>query len=350
MNKTARVVVCGILAAGLLAGCGKKEIDSTQPAITVDDETVSLGEASFFLRVQQAETQAMMDAYGFTNGSGFWSQTAEDESGKSVSYGDQLKNDVRDQLAQFLLLRRHAADYDLEMPDAVLDKAAEAAKSVFEANTDIFEEMGTTQEEIEDVMVLSAYPDLMRDAMTADVDLEVSDDEAAQSRVVYMRMRLKETDEDGNQIDASEETKAGYMESMKQLLADIQDAGEVDEDSIREMANAIDEENILVGSTSYGEGDMYLPEAVLEAAGTLQDGESYGEVIEADGFYYLIHMTAVLDREATDMKKESIAAERQQEAYNALVQEWMDASEISTGENWDSLTVTDSEVWTTLAQ
>ena len=351
MNKLARVMICGVLAAGLLTGCGKKDVDLTQPAITVDDETVSYGEAAFYLRAQQAETQSMMEMYGLSSGNAFWNQTTETEDGKSLSYGDQLKNDVRDQIAQYLLLRRHAADYDLEMPQNVLDKAAEAAKSVYESNKDLFEEMGTTQEEIEDIMVLSAYPELMRDAMTADVDLEVSDEEAAQTRVVYMRMRLKEEDENGNQIDASEETKAGYMESMEKLLAEVQDAGEVDEDSIREMANAIDEEKIMVGSTSYGKDDSVLPEEVVEAAGTLQDGETYGEVIEtSDGFYYLVHMTAVLDRDATEMKKTSIASQRQQEAYDAIVQEWMDASAVSTGENWNSLTITDADVWTATVQ
>ena len=346
MNKAARIMMCGVLAAGLLAGCGEKEIDMTQPAITVDDETISLGEAAFFLRAQQAETLTMMQMYGFVSGNSFWSQTSEGEDGKTSTYGEQLKTTVRDELAQYVLLRRHAADYDVELPETVTEAAATSAKSIYESNTETLEEMGTTEEDIREVMELYAYPELMMEPMTADVDLEVTDEEAAQSRVIYVRTRLQETGEDGTTTDASDETKAEYKADLEELLGQMQEAGEVDEDSVREMADAIDEENIMVGATSYGEGDAYLPQEVLDAAAALQDGETYGEVIEtSDGYYYLVHMLAVLDRDATDLKKNTIASERQQEAFDEMVQEWVDAADISTGENWESLTVQDSEVW-----
>ena len=347
MNKTATAVICGVLAAGLLAGCGKSgKIDSTQPAITVDDESISMGEAVYYLRAQQAETQTMMEGYGFVDSTAFWGQKTTGENDTEMTYGEQLKDSVRDELTEYVLLRRHAADYDIELPAEVRDAAAEAAKKVYESNTDVLKEIGTTQEEIQDAMELYAYPQLMVDAMTADVDLEVTDEEAAQTRVIYARIRQTEEDESGNQVDASEETKETYRGMMEDLLAQIQEAGEVDEDAIREMANAIDEELIMVGSTAYGEGDAYLPEEVTTAAATLKDGETYGEVIEtADGFYYLVNMVAVLDRDATDMKKSSIASQRQQEAFEAVVAEWKEAAEISTGEGWDALTVTDSELW-----
>ena len=347
MNKTARALICGILAAGLLAGCGKgKEIDSTQPAVTVDDESISMGEAVFYLRAQQAETQTMMENYGFVDNNAFWGQTTAGENGTDTTYAQQLKDSVRDELAEYVLLRRHAADYDIEMPAEVSDAAAEAAKSVYESNADIMKELGTTQEEIQDVMELYAYPQLMMDAMTADVDLEVSDEEAAQSRVIYARIRQKETDESGNQVDASEETKEKYRGMMEDLLAQMQEAGEVDEESVREMANGIDEELIMVASTSYGKDDAYLPEEVTSAAEGLQDGETYDGVIEtADGYYYLVNMVAVLDRDATDMKKNSIASQRQQEAFEAIIDEWKSEAQISTGEGWEALTVSDSELW-----
>ena len=347
MKNTARAILCGILAAGLLAGCGKGgKIDSTQPAVTVDDESISMGEAVFYLRAQQAETHTMMEGYGFVDSNSFWGQTTTDEDGNEITYGQQLKDSVRDELSEYILLRRHASDYDIEMPAEVSDAAAEAAKTLYEANTDVLEEIGTTEEEIRDVMELYAYPQLMKDVMTADVDLEVSDEEAAQCRVIYARIRLKEEDETGNQVDASDETKETYHGMMEDLLAQMQEAGEVDEDSVREMADAIDEELIMVGSTSYGKDDAYLPEEVLSAAESLKDGETYDGVIEtSDGFYYIVNMVAVLDREATDLQKNSIASQRQQEAYDALIQEWKDAADISTGEGWDALTVSDTEPW-----
>lgn len=348
MKRTARWMICGILAAGLLAGCGSKNVpvDGTEAAITVDGEVIRMGEAAFYLRAQQAETQMMMESYGFTDGGSLWDQTLEDEDGKSVTYGQQMKDSIGDELTGFVLLKEHAADYDAEMPDALKDAAAETAKTVYESNAEVFDKIGSTEEDIREVLELSAYPSLMTDLITADVDTEVSDEEAAQCRVVYVRTRLKETDESGAQIDASEETKETYRANLEKLLKEIQEAGEVDEESIREMANAIDEENIMVGTTTYGKDDAFLPEEVLTAAATLQDGETFGEVIEtSDGFYYLVHMVAVLDRDATDTKKSSIVSQRKQEAYDAQLQEWKDAAEITTSEAWDNLTVTDSDPW-----
>lgn len=347
MNKTVKVAICGVLAAGLLAGCGKSaKIDSSQPAITVDDETISMGEAVFYLRAQQAETQTMMENYGFVDSGAFWGQTTTDESGKDITYAQQLKDSVRDELAGYVLLRRHAAEYEAELPAEVTDAAAEAAKEIYESNTDILKEIGTTEEEIRDVMELYAYPQVMMDAMTADVDLEVSDEEAAQTRVIYARIRQKEADESGNQVDASEETKETYRGMMEELLGKIREAEEINEDSIREMADAIDEEKIMVGSTAYGKEDAYLPAEVTDAAASLQDGETCDSVIEtSDGYYYLVHMVAVLDRDATDLKKKSIASQRQQEAFDAIVEEWKDGAEISTGEGWEAVTVSDTEPW-----
>ena len=138
MKNRKRMLICVILAAGLLAGCAKKEtaepVDGSEAAITVNGESIDLGTASFFLRAQQAETTTMMEMYGFaTGGSSFWDQDTTDEGGSATTYGKQMKDTVKDDLVSYMLLREHASDYGLEMPEEVKKAAAEAAKPFLRA-------------------------------------------------------------------------------------------------------------------------------------------------------------------------------------------------------------------------
>ena len=45
-------------------------------------------------------------------------------------------------------------------------------------------------------------------------------------------------------------------------------------------------------------------------------------MIETDSGYYVLKVTSLLDREATDAEKESIAEERKEKQYKDLCEEW----------------------------
>ena len=58
-------------------------------------------------------------------------------------------------------------------------------------------------------------------------------------------------------------------------------------------------------------------------------------------------MDSVLDREATDQQKESIVSDRQQEAYNDLLSQWKDETDITVNDKeWEKVTLTDTEQFT----
>ena len=75
---------------------------------------------------------------------------------------------------------------------------------------------------MEHVLTLMTIQEKMYAPLTEDVDTEVSDEEAAQKRIVYVYMSTAgtETDEDGNTVDLTDEEKA----AKKQELQDILDA------------------------------------------------------------------------------------------------------------------------------
>jgi hypothetical protein len=178
------------------------------------------------------------------------------------------------------------------------------------------------------------------------VDTDVSDDEAKQSTITYARINLTTQNDSGDTVSVDDDAKAKYKTTMEELLKEIQKADDPATTDITSQAKALDSDNIVSSTLSYGSDDTTLPDAVKEAAATLQDGEVYDGVIDTGDYYYIIRMDAVLDRDATDSKKESIVSDRKQTAYNDLLKSWTDAADVTLTKAWDKLEVTDKDGYT----
>ena len=345
-----------ILAAGLLAGCGKPAADGASTAVTVNEENVCGGTAEFLLRYQQAETYSMMQAYGMaSDASAFWNtETAEDESGKTQTYGEYLKTTVEDLIVEGVLLRQHADEYGVTFPKELEEDLNAAVSELASVNKEALAKIGTTEDNIREAMMLTVYPTLMREAVTADVDTEVSDEEAAQSTITYARLQIPEVTDDTEEAadetaSSSEEEVTNIAEKakadMEAFLAAVKASDDPATVDFNEIKNEINED-IFVFDYSYGKEGSVLPQEVMDAAATLSDGQVYDKLITtSDGYYYVIRMDAVFDREETDAEKEAIVASRRSEAYNEKIDEWKNAAKITWTDAWKNIKVTDSDRW-----
>ena len=345
-----------ILAAGLLAGCGKPAADGASTAVTVNEENVCCGTAEFLLRYQQAETYSMMQAYGMASAaSAFWNtETAEDESGKTQTYGEYLKTTVEDLIVEGVLLRQHADEYGVTFPKELEEDLNAAVSELASVNKEALAKIGTTEDNIREAMMLTVYPTLMREAVTADVDTEVSDEEAAQSTITYARLQIPEVTDDTEEAadetaSSSEEEVTNIAEKakadMEAFLAAVKASDDPATVDFNEIKNEINED-IFVFDYSYGKEGSVLPQEVMDAAATLSDGQVYDKLITtSDGYYYVIRMDAVFDREETDAEKEAIVASRRSEAYNEKIDEWKNAAKITWTDAWKNIKVTDSDRW-----
>lgn len=337
-------VLAASMAASMLAGCG--ETDGTKPAITVNDETVTVGVANFLLRYQQAETTSMLAQYGLSSDT-LWDQeyTASSSAG-TTTYGIEFKNSVRDSIVQMVVLEQHADEYDVSISDEQQEKIDSAAKEIYDSNKDVMDKMGTTEDDIARALELETWQYIMRDPMTADVDTEVSDEEAAQSSITYARYSLSSYDSESQQtVDATDEEKAQYKEKLELLISQIQSNEDPAGCDISALADAIDS-NITVTDYNYGDDDTTLPDEVKTALETLSDGETYDSVIETSDYYWVVRLDQKFDREATDSNKETIANQRISDAYDELLQEWTDSAEVTEESGWKDLEVTDTDSWT----
>lgn len=191
------------VAASMLAGCGKKEtLDTSAVAATFDGEDISAGLVNFFLRYQQAEfetSNAWLASYYGT--SDIWSM---DLTGTGTAYGDTFKDSVMTALERMLLAEKHMADYDVELTEDETAAISQAAQDFVESNDEeVLEKMSATQENVERILTLYTIQNKMETQMAADVDTEVSDEEAAQRTVSYVRFTAQ------TESDTEEETEAG---------------------------------------------------------------------------------------------------------------------------------------------
>ncbi len=346
MNKAAKKItgalLAGALGAASLTGCSSP-MDGTQPLLTSGEDTVTVGTGNLMLRMNQA---TMLSYYSMMGGSttGLWSQ----DSGDGETYGDTTKANVLDELENMLVQKQHAADYDVSISEEEQGKIEEAAQAFMDANTEeTIQNLSVSQSDVETLLELYTYQTKMYDPMVADVDTNVEDSEAAQSRITYCRIDISDTqNEDGTTTPLTDEEKQEKKDQAQALLDKLQASADPASADMDALAKEVNEDLNAVDNT-FGDDDTLLDDKLKEAARTLQDGQVYGEVVEGENAYFVVRMDSVLDREATDAEKENIVSERQQDAYNDLLDQWKDDADITVNnKEWNKVTLTDNEQYT----
>ncbi|MBQ2627087.1 MAG: hypothetical protein IJG17_04820 [Eubacterium sp.] len=396
MNYLKTAAVSGILtvsmAASMLAGCGK-HVNGTAAALIVNGEEVNVGTANFILRYQQAETAQIMQMYGLTDGAVLWdtdisddgteeeteasasesaSEAVSDSASSSASdaeaassassssaaeeekhyntYGEQYKDSVLENIERMVVMRQHMADYGLSITDEQQAKIDEVAAEVCEANKDILGKLGTTEADVNQVIELISYEYFMHDAMLEGVEINVTDEEAAQKTFTYARFGTTIKDEEtGEERDMTEEEIAGVEAKANELIRQVSAEDDVANVDIYSLATDLDPECTCM-QTSFGSDDTIFPDEVKDALATLKDGELYDSVIKVDGYFYVVRLDKEFDEEQTESKRNSLISTREQEHIEDQLQKWVDESEIEVKDGWNSLEVTDSRPYVAKAE
>lgn len=346
MNKFTKTLACAglvvVLGTTSLVGCGKS-LDGTKIAATCGDDKITLGTANMMLRMTQAQMASYYSMFGGST-AGIWDQEGED--GKT--YGENTKDDMMDQIHNMVLLKQHAKDYDVTITEDEQKKIEEAAKKFMDDNdADTIAKLAVSQSDIETILEFYTYQEKMYDPMTADVDTNVEDSEAAQSKITICQISTAGTqDEEGKTVELTDEEKQAKKDQAQAVLDKInaqEDPAGADMDA---LAKEVDE-NLTASTKTFGSDDTALDDKLKEAVKSLTDGQVAPEVIEGEDAYYVARMDATFDEDATQSKKESIITQRKQEAYNDLLKEWGKDTKIDVDKKvWKKVTLTDSDSYT----
>ena len=164
------ILLAGVMTASVLTGCG---INKNAVVATLGEQEISLGVVNFICRYQQAVTD---DLYTQYFGEDVWNQ---DLYGSGSTMQETVKTQVVEGIHEMYTLKAHMSDYNVEITDEDKSAIEEAAKSFMEENSsDALDEMGATQDIVEEVLTLYTIRAKMTEAIKADADTEVSDEEA----------------------------------------------------------------------------------------------------------------------------------------------------------------------------
>ena len=203
-----------------------------------------------------------------------------------------------------------------------------------EANSEeTIADLAVTEDQVKTYLELQTYKQKIHNPIIADVDKNVSDEEAQQSSFEYVSVstadlsddEIKEKKEDAQKIldglkadpdgDFSEIAKS--VDDSYSSLSGTFDANETSEDEDTDDEDADD------GSSSYS---GTYPEEVIDVLRTLDDGEVASDIIETDTAYYVVKLNKKDDEEET--KKESIISTREQTLYTDTTEKWLDDADI----------------------
>lgn len=360
MRKYTGKFACAMLAAALgmtgLTGCGSKTLDGTQIVATIDGEEVTLGLASYAMRDQQAQTEVyysyLMSMYGQSSGGSLDIWDGEAEDGRT--YGENAKDDLMESLQKMYVIRAHAEEYGVSLTDEDHTKIEEAVNAFMEANAEeTLKELAVSESDLTTYLELRTYQSRMDEPMKEGTDRDVSDEEANMSTVTYVQVSTAgtETDEDGNTIELTDEEKEEKEQLAEDVLFKINEEDDIAGADMDLLASQVDE-NLSATQISFqtigDEDSSSLDANVRLSVSGLGDGELYPGVIEGnDGNYYVVRVDQVTNEELTESKRETIISDREQETYDALLQEWVDASKMEINEKvWKQITVTDSKKFT----
>ena len=226
-KKLAAAGLSVIIAGSLLAGCGSTadtaQIDGTKTVVTINEDEVPLGTLSFLAKYQQAQMYAMYTAY--FGAAEIFDMVMDESSGET--YGETLKGYALDSIEEMVLLRQHAEEYGVSLTaeeEEQIDKVAQAY--IDENSEDVRAAIGASKENVIELLELQLIKSKMLEPMAADVDTEVSDEEAQQSGVTYVK------------IDKATEDDFADENSDESSLADSSVADSVDVTAQVEAANA----------------------------------------------------------------------------------------------------------------
>ena len=342
IKRTAVTALAGVMAAGMLTGCGSKKLDGTKTVATVDGTDVPIGILSLITRENQAQAEAMYASFMGGQSYSIWDSDTED--GKT--YGEQAVEESLKDLEIMYILKEKAADYKVEVTDDDQAAIAEAASQFIAANSeDTLKELAVSEDQVKTYLELVTYKERIHDPIVADVDTNVTDEEAQQSSFSYVSINTSDLSDD--EIKAKKEDAQKILDAMNENPdADLNETAKSVDDSYFSLDGTFDakasedEDSDEEDSTTTSGG---YPEEVLKVLRTLDDGQMGPDVIETDTGFYVVQLKEKMDKDATESKKKSIASTRQEDFYKETTEKWLDEADVTVDKKvLKTLKVTDS--------
>ena len=334
MKKTVAFLLIAVMAMTMFVGCAKDKeetLDPTEVVMIVGETEVTMNMANFFVRYNQS---LMESVYGSYIGEDVWMKEAED----GVTYADSLKDSLLQELQDLYIVTNHVVDYNVTLSDEEVKAIEAAADSFIEENKDedVQAKVSGDRDTVIEYLKLYTLNKKMGEAMRADVDMNVTDEDAAQKRMRYFVIETTAESNDGSTTTMSDDEIKEAKKEAKEFLKGAKANGSIE-------AYATEKEKDTK-TLAFSADSTVLDEKVIKAADALKENE-FSEVIEAEDGIYVVQLESEFDAEATESNKETVLKERQEARYKELLEQWTEDTKITMHEEvWDKISVHDLKV------
>lgn len=349
-NKTRRglALVLGLVFAGMtLVGCGaKSQIDETAIVATLGEQEISLKEANFWAKYQEAITNTNFKYYYSILLSNGYSE--DEAAATALNYGGDLEDvvdNVMESLETFYVMKNHAEDYGVSITAEDEARISEAADQFLKDNSKSIEVLMSADKDLL-VDVLKTYTIYLRmiPFMEAEgLNEEISEEESLMKTYSYIYVSLESTvNEEGETVEYTETEKIQTGNALQEFVNEFRENGGTDFDT------AATEEGYSVSEHSYSPTDE---EDTLVDLNKVAEGLKVGDVsdvIELTDEEGVITGVAILrldtdkDLEAIEEQKELILSERKAECFEKVLDGWKAEAEFKVNDEvLETITVED---------
>ncbi len=309
MKKVITVTIICILSALFIGGCGKDESEEkakgdrilvlthgfgADELFRIEDVSCKLSEYMVYLTNIQKEYEANM-------GTGIWKKEVD---GRTLE--DSVKDVALSRISQVKTMNILAASYGLGLDEEEREQALTRANRYFDS---------LTEEEVKilgiDITTLTTMcqeymlADKLYESIIADINPEISDDEARKVLVEQIFLRTAEEDEKGNLIHYAQDKKDEALRKAEEIRGRI---GE--EESFESLSAQYNQAEEMTVSIGRGERDSGFEEAVFGL-----DKNEISEVLEASEGLYILKCVSTNNQAETEINKIRILEERRKLAF-----------------------------------
>ncbi len=294
------------MAILLLGGCqGKDDTEGTKIVLTTgfeENEIFRIEKSSCVRSEVMVYLMNTKNQYEEIFGKEIWN-TSHD----GMTLEENIKETVLAKLAKIKAMNLLAQQRGIVLEEEEKKQIMKAAQEYYDSlNETELTELALTTDMIRQMYEEYALADKVYDHLIADINPEISDDEARTITVQHILIKTYSLNEEGERIPYTEQAKKQAYQQAKeiwQMAADGKDfSGLIAEYS--EDSNA---------SYSFGKGSMDV--SFEEAAFNLGTDEISG-VVESDSGYHIIKCISTFNREETDRNKIKIVEQHRKEVFD----------------------------------
>lgn len=328
IRKHIAIAFLAAVSAVGIAGCKGGSLDSgTKIVFTTGfekDEVFRIEKSSCTLAEMMVYMANSKNQYETAYGKEIWQASYNGET-----LEENIKDTVLARLARVKTMNLLAQGHEISLSEEEAGKAKTAARDYFTSLSEKeIELLGVDEALIQKMYEEYALAEKVYQYLIADINPEISDDEARTITVQHILIKTYAMNENGERVPYSESAKNAARQKAREALKRASDG----EEFSSLIAEYSEDSNV---SYSFGKG--MLEQKFEEAAFNLGTDEISG-IVETSQGYHIIKCISAFDKDETDRNKIKIVEQRRKEVFNEEYSSFAGALKKNINEElWDSL-------------